>query len=115
MELSNLGKHCNYCNQLDFLPIYCNECNLAFCSKHFNNHLCKNIVSNNNIKSKKQKNQLIKCKQCKKKFKPLLIKKCNKCSYNFCIKHTNNYHDCNIYQQAKLLKYYNSLNTCLVN
>ncbi|CAI4035959.1 hypothetical protein SMKI_14G1690 [Saccharomyces mikatae IFO 1815] len=30
----DVGKHCAYCRQLDFLPFHCSFCNEDFCSKH---------------------------------------------------------------------------------
>lgn len=30
----DVGTHCFYCRQLDFLPFHCNDCNHDFCSTH---------------------------------------------------------------------------------
>lgn len=40
----NLGKNCQYCNQLDFLPFICEFCNKTFCSNHrtIEQHNCIN-------------------------------------------------------------------------
>lgn len=40
----DLGKNCQYCNQLDFLPFVCEFCNKTFCSNHrtIEQHNCKN-------------------------------------------------------------------------
>ncbi|RCK55912.1 CDC48-associated ubiquitin-like/zinc finger protein 1 [Candida viswanathii] len=40
----NLGKNCQYCNQLDFLPFVCEFCNKTFCSNHrtIEQHNCTN-------------------------------------------------------------------------
>lgn len=32
--LINIGKNCQYCNQLDFLPFICEFCEKTFCSQH---------------------------------------------------------------------------------
>lgn len=32
--LINIGKNCQYCNQLDFLPFICEFCKKTFCSQH---------------------------------------------------------------------------------
>ena len=38
----NLGKHCDKCKQLDFLPFTCEFCKLTYCSQHRNpdTHQC---------------------------------------------------------------------------
>ncbi|EHN00635.1 YNL155W-like protein [Saccharomyces cerevisiae x Saccharomyces kudriavzevii VIN7] len=39
----DVGKHCAFCRQLDFLPFHCSFCNDDFCSKHRlkEDHHCK--------------------------------------------------------------------------
>ncbi|QID87633.1 Ubiquitin-proteasome pathway [Saccharomyces pastorianus] len=39
----DVGRHCAYCRQLDFLPFHCSFCNDDFCSKHRlkEDHHCK--------------------------------------------------------------------------
>lgn len=49
--LMNIGKHCHYCRQLDFLPFTCSECGDVFCSDHRtpDAHRCSRaLVKNNN-------------------------------------------------------------------
>nr|CAG4636395.1 EOG090X0APF [Eubosmina coregoni]SVE69970.1 EOG090X0APF [Eubosmina coregoni] len=43
MKLSHLGKHCTEktCNQLDFLPMKCDACDLIFCKDHVRYELHK--------------------------------------------------------------------------
>ena len=55
MEFSNLGKHCNFCKQLDFLPFFCNNCSKYFCKDHRTekNHNCKNVKKSKNIRNTK--------------------------------------------------------------
>lgn len=40
--IMNLGKHCEYCQELDFLPFHCEFCNKNYCSQHrtLESHKC---------------------------------------------------------------------------
>lgn len=62
MELPHIGQHCSLkqCNQLDFLPIRCDECLLTFCSDHFRYefHNCQT--------AKNKDNQVPVCPLCSK-------------------------------------------------
>ena len=42
MEFSDLGKHCHFCNQKDYLPFRCPGCDNWFCLNHRNyySHTC---------------------------------------------------------------------------
>ncbi|CAL9733030.1 CDC48-associated ubiquitin-like/zinc finger protein 1 [Monosporozyma unispora] len=44
----DVGTHCFYCKQIDFLPFHCNECNHDFCSKHRlkEDHHCIALLNN---------------------------------------------------------------------
>lgn len=33
-EILDIGKHCDYCRQLDFLPFVCDACKQVFCASH---------------------------------------------------------------------------------
>lgn len=96
-----IGKHCSFpdCNQLDFLPFLCKECDKYYCLKHrtCSEHQCKSI--------KKEKTKKIKCPICKHKFlinknedpnliiNNHIIKNCTgplkKCSYKKCKEKSN--------------------------
>ena len=122
MEFSNLGKHCHYCKQQDFLPIQCDKCNKYFCSTHANDHECIAIQTNSDqiIKKKVKTNKKeIRCKHCREKFKNYLIVKCKDCGYKFCVKHCRKTgHDCNLYRQIREFKRYEKIQkqkSCLVN
>ncbi|ODV61064.1 Cuz1p ASCRUDRAFT_75799 [Ascoidea rubescens DSM 1968] len=41
--LMDIGKHCEFCGQLDFLPFTCSKCKLVLCSNHrsISDHYCK--------------------------------------------------------------------------
>lgn len=39
--LMNIGKHCDFCRNIDFLPFLCDECGLTFCGEHRRDHNCK--------------------------------------------------------------------------
>jgi len=43
MEFPNLGKHCEICKQLDFLPFKCDLCKKYYCLDHrsYEKHKCK--------------------------------------------------------------------------
>ena len=60
MEFSNIGKHCEICQQRDFLPIKCNTCGRYFCKDHMahDNHDCyENFINKktDNIPEKKKR------------------------------------------------------------
>ena len=42
----DIGKHCHYCKQLDFLPFTCPKCNEIFCGDHRLDHSCKQLSKN---------------------------------------------------------------------
>ena len=92
MEFSNLGKHCFFCKQLDFLPFECDLCKNFFCKLHRteNKHECIKIKKDkdNNVKIIKNKDKIIKCayKKCKKKG-CLVDYKCKECKNTFCAYH----------------------------
>lgn len=50
--LLDVGKHCDFCRQNDFLPFYCDDCNKYFCSshRHKESHHCEWL-----LKQEKQK------------------------------------------------------------
>ncbi|AAS53412.1 AFR041Cp [Eremothecium gossypii ATCC 10895] len=43
----DVGKHCQYCRQIDFLPFHCTLCNSDFCSVHRTQeaHHCKALLA----------------------------------------------------------------------
>lgn len=45
----DVGTHCGFCRQLDFLPFHCKYCNGDFCSSHRSqeSHHCKWLLDNN--------------------------------------------------------------------
>lgn len=46
----NIGKHCHYCRQLDFLPFTCSDCGDVFCTDHRtpDAHRCSRALAENN-------------------------------------------------------------------
>lgn len=44
----DVGTHCYYCRQLDFLPFHCSQCNHDFCSSHRlkESHHCESLQLN---------------------------------------------------------------------
>ncbi|CCH60536.1 hypothetical protein TBLA_0D00260 [Henningerozyma blattae CBS 6284] len=47
----DVGTHCTFCRQLDFLPFHCDYCDKDFCSKHRTqqSHLCTSLPTQNSI------------------------------------------------------------------
>lgn len=47
----DVGTHCHYCRQIDFLPFHCNDCNQDFCSTHRlkESHHCPILLSNSTV------------------------------------------------------------------
>ncbi|ODV93304.1 hypothetical protein PACTADRAFT_51913 [Pachysolen tannophilus NRRL Y-2460] len=59
--LMEIGEHCTICNQLDFLPFKCNDCNKFFCSEHLERLKDHDCIGGTNGKEKlKQKEGNIK-------------------------------------------------------
>jgi len=113
----NVGKHCNFCLQVDFCPIKCQYCNETYCKDHWGhqNRKCTQYLENlttcpmcnitftlrnnedpnikikNHIKYSCEKTQTkLRCrvKKCKKIC--LIPMVCNSCNKNFCIEHRLN-------------------------
>ncbi|EJS42000.1 YNL155W [Saccharomyces arboricola H-6] len=56
----DVGKHCAYCKQLDFLPFHCSFCNDDFCSNHRlkEDHHCRWLLAHEEaLKSSKSLNK----------------------------------------------------------
>lgn len=85
----NIGKHCDYCKQLDFLPFGCNFCSKTFCLKHKKpiDHNCpvkpeqKSFATNN----KSDKFKGYRCSFCK--CKELMEIRCMWCEELMCVRH----------------------------
>nr|5IJ4_A Chain A, CDC48-associated ubiquitin-like/zinc finger protein 1 [Saccharomyces cerevisiae S288C] len=47
----DVGKHCAYCRQLDFLPFHCSFCNEDFCSNHRlkEDHHCRWLLEHEEV------------------------------------------------------------------
>ena len=91
MEIE-IGKHCNECNQLDYLPFLCNNCKKFFCVEHRKNHIC---IPSKKPKKLKKTTRIInepcffnKCKKSK-------IQRCKLCGKDYCIDHRHQeVHNC---------------------
>lgn len=55
----DVGTHCHYCRQIDFLPFHCNDCNQDFCSDHRlkESHHCPIIENDNTNKNNTNDNK----------------------------------------------------------
>ena len=45
MEFYDLGQHCFFCKQQDYLPFKCINCKKFFCKEHKNAHECNSLHS----------------------------------------------------------------------
>eukprot|EP01080_Neovahlkampfia_damariscottae_P010852 gene10852-3472_t len=100
MEFFDLGKHCHYCRQQDFLPFHCEFCKHSFCSEHryANHHECKNYTSK--VQNQKEKHptsiNTTKFNTCHhKRCQEFTVTTCKQCTHSFCSNHrlTEN-HEC---------------------
>ena len=88
MELPEIGKQCalEICNQLDFLPVKCNNCSKTFCKDHssLDGHNCECLKSSTDIKKFKSEDKP-KCnfEKCDKN----VVTKCPICDIEFCMDH----------------------------
>lgn len=57
----DVGTHCYYCRQLDFLPFHCSQCNHDFCSSHRlkESHHCKSLYLNKSNDSQKTSSPVV--------------------------------------------------------
>ncbi|CAF1568387.1 unnamed protein product [Didymodactylos carnosus] len=105
-----IGKHCSYplCNQLDFLPIFCQHCQQIYCKNHgsSNDHNCSILNQNDNkidvLQSSSAPSLLI-CsfELCNEKCPIEFL--CPKCKKNYCIKHRHfDDHKCAFQEQRQL-------------
>lgn len=88
-EFPELGKHCNKCKQLDFLPIHCGECKSFYCKDHALNHGCLDAMvqaQNEKPQSAKRPTNVCGIKKCKT---PVTIMgvNCPDCGYRTCFEH----------------------------
>jgi hypothetical protein len=93
MEFNDLGKHCSYCLQKDFLPVQCNYCKDYFCKIHYNycEHECESknlqdLLVGVEVKAKEVKKRS-RCSKCKRKFTSSNILVCGKCNQKVCYEH----------------------------
>jgi predicted nucleic acid binding AN1-type Zn finger protein len=90
MEFPNLGKHCYYCNQMDYLPFKCLHCTKDFCLLHRNkiNHECPIKPRSKRVISEKVKSfKGFKCSYSKCKKSELMEIRCMWCKETMCIRH----------------------------
>ena len=82
MDFTDLGKHCHFCKQQDYLPIKCSNCKNYFCSKHSHNHSCPCVEDKQIITTR------YKCsyEKCKNKNVSIDIS-CRHCKKRMCIFH----------------------------
>lgn len=57
----DVGVHCYYCRQLDFLPFHCSHCNHDFCSSHRlkESHHCESLQLNKSNDSQKNPSSIV--------------------------------------------------------
>jgi predicted nucleic acid binding AN1-type Zn finger protein len=83
MEFYNLGSHCFFCHQKDFLPFQCSQCQEKFCEIHKfpEQHFCKkNQTKKKQIPIKMKPCQMLNCEENS-------IIQCNSCHDSFCSSH----------------------------
>jgi predicted nucleic acid binding AN1-type Zn finger protein len=87
MEFPSLGKHCHFCNQMDFLPFKCTDCSYFFCSSHRIgiDHDCPIKPKPKEKIRVKHKKVGYRCTFCKKR--ELIEIKCMWCNELMCIRH----------------------------
>lgn len=96
MEFYNLGSHCHFCRQQDYLPFTCAHCSHKFCLKHrdVKDHKCTKFKEEEEVyytPNKIKISRKCKFKRCKEKS----ITSCKKCSKPFCVEHIHDIdHDC---------------------
>lgn len=103
MDFADLGKHCHFCKQQDYLPIKCSNCGNHFCSAHARDHNCPCTVDNIKkfIDKKNKSTTRYRCtyEHCKKKKVSIDIS-CKLCKKRMCIPHRfPETHECVIYRK----------------
>ncbi|XP_033126057.1 AN1-type zinc finger protein 1-like isoform X1 [Anneissia japonica] len=89
----HIGKHCDFpnCNQLDFLPFYCDNCSRTFCKEHRSkgSHECvQNTKVGGTVTGPSSASfSLYSCEQDDCKNKELTPVICEQCRKNFCLSH----------------------------
>lgn len=98
MDFTDLGKHCHFCKQQDYLPIKCTYCGKYCCSTHASNHNCL-FKKDNIVKFKKKERQTkFKCSKCKKGVYDDIT--CRLCKKQFCIADRHpELHNCVVYHK----------------
>ncbi len=93
MELPDLGEHCAKCNQLDYLPFKCNECNKFYCINHstVETHGCKIKLKKPKPAQRLKPIKKYKCSLDKCKTKATCKYTCPDCYKNYCIKHRHHF------------------------
>jgi len=97
MEFADLGKHCTYCKQKDFLPIKCEFCKNWYCKEHYiqDNHSCKEPRPTRIKKHTKYKNKGPRCIKCRKRQDIHFYMTCKYCNKPTCVSHRfPDDHDC---------------------
>ncbi|XP_014215874.1 AN1-type zinc finger protein 1 [Copidosoma floridanum] len=94
MEFPSMGDQCSIkdCQQLDFLPFTCNNCQLVFCKIHFTgtSHPCSQ--SNNVVETTISSIATYKCSQSSCTTTSVVEMLCIKCNNHFCLLHRH--HGC---------------------
>ena len=87
MEL-DIGKHCEFCRQLDYCPFVCNLCKKDFCLEHRtpDGHECDKREKPKPIPIQPPK-LTEKCNRCKKPIPKSALYICHKCNERHCPKH----------------------------
>lgn len=90
MEFANLGKHCTYCSQKDFLPILCHHCNKYYCKNHMTqeSHECPiKKEEKKRVNYTKYKKKGPKCIKCRKRQDIDFYHECKYCYKPTCMTH----------------------------
>ena len=86
----DIGKHCQYCQQLDFLPIKCPICRHFYCQRHYPRERHNCLAKKKKKKTKRTKIG-VKCQlpSCQKQ--TVTPYHCLTCNKYYCISHR--FHD----------------------
>ncbi|KAI3659134.1 hypothetical protein MP638_002001 [Amoeboaphelidium occidentale] len=86
MEL-DIGKYCEECSRVDFLPIKCLHCGKFLCKDHFQSHKpCASESNTTNVTSNETEKLKIKCAVCSE---VTIMKYQCRCGTVVCLKHRN--------------------------
>jgi AN1-type zinc finger protein 1 len=98
MEFFDLGKHCHFCKQQDYLPFDCEFCKHSFCSDHryATAHSCEKYTTKVQKKVEQKPTTVTKLNNCHhKRCQEFSITNCKQCNHSFCSNHRHvEHHEC---------------------